>query len=295
MVRAWALARTSTRWACTSKASTIWTASTSSRRCARITEAGEDGCLLQGRAHRPGSRRGRGTHRFGRGRLRHLRGRRDQRGRARRRDVRRVRATDGIERRRCTTGRAAARGWGRSRTRAARPSAWPIACAGPKYDVQLPALDDASRGARRRAGEAPARTGQRRRTRSISRPMAGEAAYEAAARVMLACDEIDAIMVSRRAADPDALGDPRRSRARVARRGARTPPAESATSRSPRCIDSGAMYEPLVRKMREVASPSSAPPTRRCDRLAVTLAHHARPDRPTIDTKVRAVAAVETH
>ncbi|MBL9121250.1 MAG: indolepyruvate oxidoreductase subunit beta [Phycisphaerae bacterium] len=127
---------------------------------------------------------------------------------------------------------------------------------GAKYDVQLPALDDASRAAL--VTELEKHKVEHLVTPKNPldlTPMSGEPMYEAAARVMLAYEKIDALIMcavpltSTLSSIPEEMAQ-RESLAEVIRR-------LSAESHKPivAVLDAGAMYEPLVRKMHEYRIP----------------------------------------
>ncbi len=166
---------------------------------------------------------------------------------------------------------------------------------GAKYDVQLPALPEGTKAA---IGKVLA---EQRLTELVNvrnpldlTPMASEAAYEAAARAMLASSEIDALIVSAVPLTPALAStaaelEGRESLAAVLSRLAAESPKPIVA-----VLDSGAVYEPLVRRLREARIPvfrSSDQAMRSFGRYLCHRAPTARPAAPAHAEPAVAVAA----
>ncbi len=115
-------------------------------------------------------------------------------------------------------------------------------------------------------------------------PMAGEAAYEGAAEAMLACDEVDALLVSAVPLTPALATTEKELAARESladvlhRLGERTDKPIVAV------VDSGALYEPLVRKLRERHIPVFRSADQAVRSLGKYLSHRVRVHRDESDT-----------
>lgn len=157
---------------------------------------------------------------------------------------------------------------------------------GPKYDVQLPALPESARA------QIAAVMSENRLTGLVNvrnpldlTPMAGEAAYEGAARAMLDCDEIDALLVSAVPLTPALTTTPEElagheSLAEVlARLGAHCDKPIAAV------VDSGPLYLPLVRRLREAGIPVFRSADQAMRSLGRYLAHRGGLQRPTVELR----------
>jgi acyl-CoA synthetase (NDP forming) len=82
-------------------------------------------------------------------------------------------------------------------------------------------------------------------------PMAGEAAYAGAAEVMLECDEVDALLVSAVPLTPALATTERELSARESLPDVLGRLSERFDKPIVAVLDSGSMYEPLVRRLRE--------------------------------------------
>ncbi|MCC6970610.1 MAG: indolepyruvate oxidoreductase subunit beta [Phycisphaerales bacterium] len=167
---------------------------------------------------------------------------------------------------------------------------------GPKYEVRLPTLPDATRAQIAAVMEKNRLAGLVNVRNPLDlTPMAGESAYEGAARALLECDEIDAILVSAVPLTPALTATAEELAGHESLADVLARLAAGSDKPIAAIIDSGSVYLPFVRRLREVGIPVFRSADQAMRSFGRYLAHHARPDRPTIDTKVRAVAAVETH
>lgn len=158
---------------------------------------------------------------------------------------------------------------------------------GPKYEVQLPALPDHTRAAIAVVLEQSKLTGLVNIRNPLDlTPMAGEAAYEGAARAMLECPEIDALLVSAVPLTPaltTTAGElaGHESLAHVlARLGAELHKPIAAV------IDSGPIYLELVRQLRECGIPVFHFADQAMRSFGRYLSHRARAERPAAATTV---------
>lgn len=164
---------------------------------------------------------------------------------------------------------------------------------GPKYEVQLPALSDSAREQIVAVMEKSRLTGLVNVRNPLDlTPMAGEAAYEGAARAMLDCEGIDAILVSAVPLTPaltatvEELAGHESLAEVLARLGAYSDKPIAAV------VDSGPVYQPFVRRLRESGIPVFRSADQAMRSLGRYLTHRARPERPMVETRVRASAGM---
>ncbi|CAG0958288.1 Trans-feruloyl-CoA synthase FCS1 [Phycisphaerales bacterium] len=153
---------------------------------------------------------------------------------------------------------------------------------GPRYELQLPELSEETRaqieqvlGRHHLAGLVNARN-----PLDLT-PMANEAAYEAAARVLLDCEEIDALLVSAvpltpaLATTPDEIEKHESIADMLVRLAGASDKPVAAT------VDSGAAYEPLVQRIRERGIPVFRGADQAVQALGRYLGHRAASARET--------------
>lgn len=166
---------------------------------------------------------------------------------------------------------------------------------GPKYEVSLPTLPEATRAQIAAVMEKNRLTGLVNVRNPLDlTPMAGEPAYEGAARAMLECDEIDAILLSAVPLTPALITTPDELTGHESLADVLARLAAKSDKPIAAIVDSGPAYLPFVRRLRDCGIPVFRSADQAMRSLGRFLAHRARPERSEVEIRARAALTLES-